>query len=122
MEQPPLVSIVTPCFNSVQFIERTIKSVLSQDYPRLEYIVMDAGSTDGTVDILRRYQDRLSLCPSPTAAPRMLSTAASPSRRLDLRLAECRRHILARSHQRGSRFLGIRARRCRGLRRGPVDR
>ena len=59
MEQYPLVSIVTPCFNSVEFIERTIRSVLDQDYPRLEYIVMDGGSTDGTVAILEQYRDRL---------------------------------------------------------------
>lgn len=65
MEQPPLVSIVTPCFNSVQFIERTIESVLNQDHPRLEYIVMDGGSTDGTVAILERYRGRLSFVSAP---------------------------------------------------------
>ncbi len=59
MEQYPLVSIVTPCYNSVEFIERTIRSVLDQDYPRLEYIVMDGGSADGTVAILEQYRDRL---------------------------------------------------------------
>ncbi len=55
----PLISIVTPSYNQAQFIRATIDSVLSQDYPNLEYFVMDGGSTDGTVDILKSYGDKI---------------------------------------------------------------
>jgi glycosyltransferase involved in cell wall biosynthesis len=55
----PSLSIITPSFNHAAYIEHTIRSVLDQGYPALEYQVMDGGSTDGTVDILRRYEGRL---------------------------------------------------------------
>jgi glycosyltransferase involved in cell wall biosynthesis len=53
------VTIVTPCLNAARFLEQTILSVLNQDHPRIEYIVMDGGSTDGTLDILKQYEHAL---------------------------------------------------------------
>jgi glycosyltransferase involved in cell wall biosynthesis len=55
----PFISIITVCRNAVDFIEQTIVSVLSQTYPRKEYIIIDGCSTDGTVDIIRRYESQL---------------------------------------------------------------
>ncbi|WP_163400281.1 glycosyltransferase family 2 protein [Flavobacterium fluviatile] len=55
----PKISIVTPNFNGGEYFEETIKSVLSQNYPNLEYIIIDGGSTDNSVDIIKKYENQL---------------------------------------------------------------
>lgn len=53
------ISIITVCYNAVETIENTILSVINQDYDNIEYIIIDGGSTDGTIDILKKYQESI---------------------------------------------------------------
>lgn len=61
MQEKPLVSIVTPSYNQAEFIEDTLLSVRNQDYPNIEHIVVDGESTDGTLEILKNYEDKYNL-------------------------------------------------------------
>jgi glycosyltransferase involved in cell wall biosynthesis len=55
----PRITIITPSFNQGQFIEETINSIISQEYPNLEYFIVDGGSKDSTLDIIKKYEDKI---------------------------------------------------------------
>ena len=64
-ETTPRISIITPSYNQADFIEETIRSILLQNYPNIEHIIMDGGSTDGTVEILRHYDAHITWVSEP---------------------------------------------------------
>jgi glycosyltransferase involved in cell wall biosynthesis len=65
----PLVSVVTPCRDMADYLREALESIFAQDYPNLELIVVDGGSTDGTLDLLRSYGDRLRWTSGPDRGP-----------------------------------------------------
>lgn len=60
MDNNPLVSVITVCFNSERYLERSIKSLLAQNYSNIEHIIIDGGSKDGTLDIIKKYENHIS--------------------------------------------------------------
>jgi glycosyltransferase involved in cell wall biosynthesis len=110
----PRINIITPSYNQAQFIEETIRSVLLQWYPNLEYVVINGGSTDGSVGIIRRYQDRLTFRVSePDRGLTGNQQRIATCERGNSSQAEFRRLVLSRCGTSGRRFLQIESARRR---------
>ncbi|MCE8612383.1 glycosyltransferase family 2 protein [Bacteroides fragilis] len=60
MDDKPLITVITVCYNAISDIEKTILSVIHQLYSNIEYVIIDGGSVDGTVEIIKKYQDKIS--------------------------------------------------------------
>ncbi|MBM3768136.1 MAG: glycosyltransferase [Acidobacteria bacterium] len=115
----PIIGIVTPTYNMAHFLEETIQSVLSQGYDKLDYVVMDGGSRDGTVEILRKYEGPAALGVGAGWRPGhgdQQGVARDPWR--DLRLPERRRYVFAGGTDRGGEALSRESESGIDLRRG----
>lgn len=66
-----LISVITVCYNAENNLERTILSVLNQTYSNIEYIIIDGGSTDGTIDLIKKYADKITYWQSETDKPQI---------------------------------------------------
>ena len=97
----PKVSIITPSKDQAIFLERTIRSVLSQDYPNIEYIIIDGGSTDGSREIIEKYADRGVLAVQKTKGRPTPLTVVSRGQAGDFGMAEFGRRPVSRCGQRG---------------------
>jgi len=65
LDEKPVISIITPSFNQGEYVGDTVRSVLNQDYPNIQYMVVDGGSTDQTLEVLDKYRDKLELIVEP---------------------------------------------------------
>jgi len=104
---PPDVTVVTPSYQQASFIEETIQSVPAQTGVRVEYLVMDGGSTDGTLEILEKYRSQLQyLSERDQGQTDAINKGISTRSGKDSGLSELRRHLPARRPDQGGPFPG----------------
>ena len=91
----PKISIITPSFNLADYLEQTIQSVVKQSYPNLEYIIIDGGSSDPSVNIIKKYEKHLTywVSESDQGLYHALQKGFEPSHWRYHGLAQCRRHV-----------------------------